>query len=129
MESRAGVSVYYERLPTKAADASMENFNPEPNEVIELSKCSPRDYRLFLTRYSEFGSCLYSIMYPDSQEIFLPDAVWADFDRRGRLAVASATGEIKLYEIDGSNMTIVFSSRLNSLKPNPVKAPAWDRKW
>jgi hypothetical protein len=113
----------------KAADASMENFNPKPNEVIELSKCSPREYRLFLSKYSEFGSCLYSITYPDSQEILLPDAVWVDFDRRGRLAVASANGELKLYKIDSSNMTTVFSSNLNSLKPNPVQAPAWARKW
>jgi hypothetical protein len=113
----------------KAADTSMDDFNPGPNEVIELSKRSPREYRLFLSRYSEFGSCLYSITYPDNQEILLPDAVWADFDRRGRLAVASANGELKLYEIDGSSMTTVFSSNLNSLKPDPIQAPAWAKKW
>jgi hypothetical protein len=113
----------------KAGDASTENFTPGPNEVIELSKSSPRDYRLSLSRYSEFGSCLCSITYPDNQEIVLADAVWADFDRRGRLAVASASGELRLYELESSNMTTVFSSNLNSLKPNPVQAPAWASRW
>jgi hypothetical protein len=113
----------------KAAAASMESFNPGPNEVIALSKYSPRDPRLVLSRYSEFGSCLYSITYPDCQESLLADVVWADFDRKGRLAVASAGGELKLFKIDGSNMTIVYSRNLNALKPNPVPAPAWARKW
>jgi hypothetical protein len=101
----------------KAADVSAENFNPGPNEVIELSKSSPQDPRLVLNKYSEFGSCLYSITYPDNQEILLSDAVWADFDRKGRLV------------INDSNLTIVFSSNLNSLMPTPVQAPGWAKKW
>jgi hypothetical protein len=113
----------------KATDASMKNFNPGPNEVIELSKRSPRDSKLVLNRYSEFGSCLYSITYADKQEIVLDDAVWADFDRTGHLAVASSTGELKLYGMDGSNMKTVFSSNLNSLKPTPALAPEWAMKW
>ena len=67
--------------------------------------------------------------YPDSQEILLSDAVWADFDRKGRLAVASSTGELRLHEIDSANMTSVFSSNLNSLKPTPVQAPEWAKRW
>jgi hypothetical protein len=113
----------------KAADTSVENFNPGPNEVIELLKSSPRDPKLVLNRYSEFGSCLYSITHPDNKEIVLADVVWADFDRKGRLAVASSTGELRLHEIDSSNMTSVFSSNLNSLKPTPAQAPKWAKKW
>ena len=112
----------------KASDASTENFNPGPNEVIELSKSSPRDPKLVLNRYSEFVSCLYSITYPDNQEILLPDAVWADFDRKGRLVIASAAGELRICEIHDSNLTTVFSSNLNSLKPTPVQAPEWAKK-
>jgi hypothetical protein len=78
---------------------------------------------LILNKYSEFGSCLYSITYPNNQEILLSDAVWADFDRKGRLVIASATGDLRIYEINGSNLTTVFSSKLNSLKPTPVQAP------
>jgi len=113
----------------KAADVSAENFNPGPNEVIELSKSSPRDPKLVLNKYSEFGSCLYSITYPDSQEILLSDAVWADFNRKGRLVIASAAGELRICEIHDSNLTAVFSSNLNSLKPTPVQAPEWAKKW
>jgi hypothetical protein len=113
----------------KTADASSEHFNPGPNEVIELSKSSPRDSKLVLNKYSEFGSCLYSLTYPDSQEILLSDAAWADFDRKGRLVMASAAGELRIYEINDSNLTTVFSVSLNSLKPNPVKAPAWASRW
>jgi hypothetical protein len=113
----------------KTTDASMESFNPGPNEIIELTKCSPRDPKLVLNRYSEFDSCLYTITYQDNQESFLSQAVWADFDRRGRLVMASAIGELKLYELRGSNMTTKFSHNLNSLKPNPVQAPASARRW
>ena len=113
----------------KAADVSAENFNPGPNEVIELSKSSPRDPKLVLNKYSEFGSCLYSMTYLDTQEIFLSDAFWADFDRKGRLVIASAAGELRIYEVNGSNLTTLFSSNLNSLKPTPVQAPEWAKKW
>ena len=113
----------------KTADASSEHFNPGPNEVIELSKSSPQDPRLVLNKYSEFGSCLYSITYPDSQEILLSDAVWTDFDRKGRLVIASAAGELRIFEIHDSNLATVFSSNLNSLKPIPVQAPEWAKKW
>jgi hypothetical protein len=112
-----------------AAKSSVENFNPGPNEVIELSKRSPRDPKLVLNRYSEFGSCLYSITYPCNKENLLSDVVWADFDRSGRLAVALASGKLKLYEVENSNMTTVFSVSLHSLKPNPVKAPGWASRW
>jgi len=113
----------------KATEASVDSFNPGPNEMTELTKCSSQDPELVLNRYSEFGSCLYSITYQDNPESLLSEAVWADFDRRGRLVMASATGELKLYELKGPNMTAKFSHNLNSLKPNPVDAPAWARKW
>jgi len=113
----------------KASDESVENFNPGPNEVIELSKNSPQDSKLFLNKYSEFGSCLYSMTYPDNQEIPLSDAVWADFDRKGRLVIASATGELRIYKIIDLNLKTVFSVSLNSLNPNPVEAPAWASRW
>ena len=113
----------------KAADVSAENFNPGPNQVIELSKSSPRDPKLLLNKYSEFGSCLYSITYPESQEILLSDAVWVDFDRKGRLVIASATGELRICEIIDLNFITVFSVNLNSLKPTHVQAPEWAKKW
>ena len=108
---------------------SGENFNPGPNVVIELSKSSPQDPNLVLNKYSEFGSCLYSITYPDSEEILLSDAIWADFDRKGRLVIASAAGELRICEINDSNLTTVFSNNLNSLKPTPVQAPECAKKW
>ena len=40
---------------TKATDVSVENFNPGPNEVIELSKSSSLEPKLVLNKYSEFG--------------------------------------------------------------------------
>jgi hypothetical protein len=113
----------------KSANVSVENFNPGPNEVIELSKSSPRDPRLALNKYSEFGSCLYSITYPDNQEILLSDAVWADFDRKGRLGIASAAGELRICEIHDSNLATVFLNNLNSLRPTSVQAPEWAKKW
>ena len=113
----------------KAADVALDNFNPGPSEVIELSKSSPQDPKFVMKKYSEFGSCLYSINYPDNQEILLSDAVWADFDRKGRLVMASAAGELTIFDIKDSNLTKVFSVSLNSLKPCPVKAPAWAGRW
>ena len=53
----------------------------------------------------------------------------ADFDRKGRLVVASAAGELRIYEVNDSNLTTLFSSNLNSLKPTPVQAAEWAKKW
>jgi len=113
----------------KATDASEESFNPRSKEIIELSKCSPRDPELVLNRYSEFGSCLYTIRYQDNQESILSEAVWADFDKMGRLVMATSAGELKLYELIGKNMTTKFSHNLNMLKPNRIQAPSWARNW
>lgn len=113
----------------KGTDGSGESFEPGPHDVTELTKGSPRDPGIVLTRYAEFGSCLYSIIYPNRPESLLPDIVWADFDRMGRVVAASAAGELKVHEVRDSNLTAVFSQELNSLQPTPVEAPPWAKKW
>jgi hypothetical protein len=60
---------------------------------------------------------------------FLADVVWADFDSRGHLAVATAGGELKVLEIKDGDFETLFSHDMNPLRPDPVEAPAWATQW
>jgi hypothetical protein len=113
----------------KQSEVTPEEFNPGPYEVTELVKSSPEDDGVVLGRYAEFGSSLYTLAYPDGEERLLAEVVWADFDSRGHLAVATAGGELKVLEIKNGDLETLFSQDMNPLQPDPVEAPAWATRW
>lgn len=59
----------------------------------------------------------------------LPFAAWADWDRGGRLLVATVEGELRLAEITPAGIEMVWSHDLSQLEPKPVRAPEWARHW
>jgi hypothetical protein len=65
----------------------------------------------------------------DGEIVLLDDVQWADWDRDGRLLVATRAGAIQIREFDGAVMRIVFDEDLSGLEPAPVPPPDWASRW
>lgn len=60
---------------------------------------------------------------------FLDDLQWADWDREGRLLVATRSGNLQIRNVTGDHFEILFEEDLSILEPNPTPAPAWAQRW
>ena len=54
---------------------------------------------------------------------------WADWDSEGHLLVATRSGKLQVWNLDGGGLEVVFEEDLSLSKPNPVPAPAWAQRW
>ena len=54
---------------------------------------------------------------------------WADWDSEGHLLVATRSGKLQVWNLDGGGLEVVFEENLSLSKPNPVPAPAWAQRW
>lgn len=54
---------------------------------------------------------------------------WADWDREGRLLVATRSGKLQIWSLDGEGADLLFEEDLSILEPNPAPAPAWAKRW
>ncbi len=54
---------------------------------------------------------------------------WADWDQEGQLLVATRSGKIQIWHLDGDDSKMLFEEDLSLLEPNPVPAPAWAQRW
>jgi hypothetical protein len=59
----------------------------------------------------------------------LDDVQWADWDRDGRLLVATRSGKLQIRSGQGFSANVLFECNLGTLEPEPVPAPAWAREW
>jgi hypothetical protein len=59
----------------------------------------------------------------------LDELQWADWDREGRLLVATRSGKLQVWNLDGDGPKILFEQDLSLLEPNPAPAPAWAHHW
>ncbi len=57
----------------------------------------------------------------------LEDVQWADWDRRGRLLVATTDGRLQVREPNGSD--VVWELDLSADVPDPEPPPAEAREW
>ena len=55
----------------------------------------------------------------------LPEAAWADWDRAGRLLVATREGALGIREPRGDGWREIWSQDLRGITPQPIEAPAW----
>src|SRR5262245_42285468 len=65
----------------------------------------------------------------DGQLTFLDDLQWADWDRDGRLLVATRTGKLEVRNVGSGPEQTVFEENLALLHPGPVPAPDWAQHW
>jgi hypothetical protein len=59
----------------------------------------------------------------------LDDLQWADWDRQGKLLVATRSGKLQVWNLEGHGSEILFEEDLSLLEPNPAPAPAWAQRW
>jgi hypothetical protein len=71
---------------------------------------------------------LYSLEDDGNLEV-LDDLQWADWDRNGRLLVATRDGKLQIRDLTGEGQNILFAEDLSLLEPNPKPSPAWAQRW
>ena len=54
---------------------------------------------------------------------------WADWDREGHLLVATRSGKLQVWKLDGDGSEVLFEEDLSLSEPNPTPAPAWATRW
>jgi hypothetical protein len=59
----------------------------------------------------------------------LDELQWADWDREGQLLVATRSGRLQVWNLDGDGPKVLFEQDLSFLEPNPSPAPAWAQRW
>lgn len=59
----------------------------------------------------------------------LEGVVWADWDARGRLLVATAGGKLEVRSLGARAITIDVAHDLAPLAPDPAPAPEWAQRW
>jgi hypothetical protein len=59
----------------------------------------------------------------------LNELQWADWDREGKLLVATRSGKLQVLNLDDNGPEILFEQDLSVLEPNPAPAPAWAQRW
>jgi hypothetical protein len=65
----------------------------------------------------------------DGDLVMLDDVQWADWDRAGRLLVATRSGLLQIRSVTGGPHEVVFVADLSVLEPNPRPAPAVAAEW
>ena len=59
----------------------------------------------------------------------LEDAVWADWDARGRLLVATLSGRLQVRDVDSKELAVVWEHDLSAYRVSPRAAPAEAQRW
>lgn len=59
----------------------------------------------------------------------LAGVVWADWDPRGRLLVATADGRLEVRALRARVITVEVAHDLSPLTPDPAPAPGWAQRW
>jgi hypothetical protein len=65
----------------------------------------------------------------DGDLVVLDDVQWADWDRVGRLLVATRSGLLQIRSLAGGAHEVVLVADLSALEPNPQPAPAGASEW
>ncbi len=71
---------------------------------------------------------LYS-MESDGDITLLDDVQWADWDRQGRLLVATRSGKLEVRALDTGRAEVLFAEDLSRLEPDPAPAPPGAERW
>ena len=70
----------------------------------------------------------YSLKSESGSEA-LSDFQWADWDREGKLLVATRSGKLQVQRVDGDYPEVIFEEDLSHLEPNPIPAPSCAQRW
>ncbi|HKX00012.1 MAG TPA: hypothetical protein VJN43_19880 [Bryobacteraceae bacterium] len=59
----------------------------------------------------------------------VPEAAWADWDKNGRLLMATRDGELAVCRCHGTEIERIWSANLRERTPDPRPAPSWAGRW
>ena len=65
----------------------------------------------------------------DGEIQLLTDVQWADWDRDGHLLVATRSGKLQIWNLNGSRREVLFEVDLSLAEPSPAPAPPWAQQW
>lgn len=92
-------------------------------------------YAAFRTSPDWYDPPLYHLSWPD-REVVLEGVQWADWDRAGRLLVATVDGRLQVRDVDvaaaadpGGTARVRFEVDLAPSTPDPRAAPPEARRW
>lgn len=102
-------------------DVTMEE--PQPGASASTKLTVRRGYAAFRTMPRWNDPAEYAIEHAGDL-IVLDDAQWADWDRNGRLLVATLDGRVQIRTFDGGQ-GVVWEEDLSVLQPDPQPAPDW----
>jgi hypothetical protein len=71
---------------------------------------------------------LYSLEF-DGELKVLDELQWADWNRQGQLLVATRSGKLQIWNLNGKETEILFEYDLAILELNHSPAPAWAQSW
>lgn len=109
---------------------SVEMVKPQPASGARHVLHVDGSYAGFRTFPEARTPTTYFATALDSEDVVvLDDVQWADWDRRGRLLVATHAGALEAREVDAGSMRTVFRHDLAELQPEPEAAPAWAGEW
>jgi hypothetical protein len=110
-----------------AADASLVLRRPRPGDGGHalILVHGGHDF----ARPSIEGADIRYLLERGDDRTALPDAAWADWDRRGRMLIATAAGELRIAEPAAAGLETVWHHDLSRLEPEPAPAPEWARRW
>jgi hypothetical protein len=77
---------------------------------------------------SQYEASYYLTNRKNEPEL-LPGARWADWDNHGRLLIATDSGKLQIHTVTRHQRELLWEHDLNSLTPQPVRAPEWAQAW
>ena len=106
-------------------EVTMEKPHPGgSNATLRVSG----SYAAFRTSPDVRSPALYELDCDGTTEP-LGDVQWADWDKRGRLLVATRAGVLQVREIGAEPANVVFEADLANATPDPQPPPAWANEW
>ncbi|GIH67158.1 hypothetical protein [Microbispora siamensis] len=115
-----------ERIPAGLREAVLlQRVQPGGERALVLAHTGT-DFQ----RYGIEGAQISYLREDDDGEITpLPEAAWADWDRKGRLLMATYEGAVKIIEWRSGIWAETWSHDLRHLMPAPAPSPSWAQAW
>jgi hypothetical protein len=109
-------------------NARMQKRQPDGNRILSVESLGWAGGEFGVEQAVDGMLVRYSLQSGGDLEL-LDDVQWADWDRKGRLLVASRGGKIQVRSLNAGPPQIVFEEDLSSLEPNPKPSPPWAQRW
>jgi len=109
-------------------NARMQKLQPEGELLLRVESQGWAGGEFGVEQAVDGLRVLYSLESDASLEV-LDDAQWADWDRDGKLLIATRGGKLQICNAGAGSLEILSEEDLSVLEPAPAPAPAWAQHW